>query len=98
MLRHLELPELADRVERALLATFRAGIKTPDIGGTAGTKAFAQAVVGAIGLVSASLPDSRSVQAPTFGITARGRRSFPGRGPGSPAAGRRPVHRRAPGG
>ncbi len=44
MLRYLALPELADRVEGALLATFRAGIKTPDVGGTAGTKAFAQAV------------------------------------------------------
>jgi isocitrate dehydrogenase (NAD+) len=44
MLRHLALPELADRVEGALLATFRAGIKTSDVGGTAGTKAFAQAV------------------------------------------------------
>ncbi len=44
MLRHLELPDLADRVEKALLATFEAGIKTPDVGGTAGTKAFAQAV------------------------------------------------------
>jgi isocitrate dehydrogenase (NAD+) len=44
MLRYLALAELADRVEGALLAAFRAGIKTPDIGGTAGTKAFAQAV------------------------------------------------------
>ena len=44
MLRYLALPELADRVEGALLATFRAGIKTPDVGGTVGTKAFAQAV------------------------------------------------------
>ena len=44
MLRYFALPKLADRVEGALLATFRAGIKTPDIGGNAGTKAFAQAV------------------------------------------------------
>ena len=44
MLRYLALPDLADRVEGALLATFRAGIKTPDVGGTVGTKAFAQAV------------------------------------------------------
>jgi isocitrate dehydrogenase (NAD+) len=44
MLRHLELPDLADRVEAALIATFRAGIKTPDIGGNAGTRAFAKAV------------------------------------------------------
>ena len=32
------LDELADRVEGALLATFRAGIKTRDIGGTAGRR------------------------------------------------------------
>jgi isocitrate dehydrogenase (NAD+) len=44
MLRHLDLPGHADRVENALLATFRAGIKTPDIGGTAGTREFARAV------------------------------------------------------
>ena len=44
MLRHLDLPELADRVERALLATFEAGIKTPDLGGAAGTREFAKAV------------------------------------------------------
>ncbi len=44
MLRHLELPELADRVESALLSTFEAGIKTADVGGTAGTKAFAKAI------------------------------------------------------
>ena len=44
MLRHLELPELAERVERALLGALEAGIKTPDVGGTFGTKAFANAV------------------------------------------------------
>ncbi len=44
MLRYLDLPGHADRVERALLATFRAGIKTPDLGGTTGTKEFAGAV------------------------------------------------------
>ena len=44
MLRHLELAELADRVERALLATLAAGIRTPDIGGTAGTREFSRAV------------------------------------------------------
>jgi isocitrate/isopropylmalate dehydrogenase len=44
MLRHLELSELAERVERALLGALEAGIKTPDVGGTAGTKAFAKAV------------------------------------------------------
>lgn len=44
MLRYLEMDEIAGRVERALLATFSEGIKTPDIGGTAGTKEFARAV------------------------------------------------------
>jgi superkiller protein 3 len=39
------LKENIDRVEKALLDTFQAGIKTPDIGGTAGTKAFTKAVV-----------------------------------------------------
>jgi isocitrate dehydrogenase (NAD+) len=44
MLRHLDLPELADRIEKALHACFAAGIRTPDVGGTAGTKEFARAV------------------------------------------------------
>jgi isocitrate dehydrogenase (NAD+) len=44
MLRHLDLGALADRVERALFDTFRAGIKTPDLGGNAGTREFARAV------------------------------------------------------
>jgi isocitrate dehydrogenase (NAD+) len=44
MLRHLGLSELADRIEKALLATFEAGIKTGDLGGTAGTREFAKAV------------------------------------------------------
>jgi isocitrate dehydrogenase (NAD+) len=45
MLRYLDLDEVAGRVKEALLATFRAGIKTADIGGKAGTKEFAKAVV-----------------------------------------------------
>jgi isocitrate dehydrogenase (NAD+) len=44
MLRHLEMSGLADRVEAAMLDTLREGIKTPDVGGTAGTKEFAQAI------------------------------------------------------
>jgi isocitrate dehydrogenase (NAD+) len=44
MLRHLDLAELANRVEAALLATLRAGIKTRDIGGSVGTREFAKAV------------------------------------------------------
>lgn len=44
MLRHLDLPELSARVEKALHATLRAGIRTTDIGGSSGTRAFAKAV------------------------------------------------------
>jgi isocitrate dehydrogenase (NAD+) len=44
MLRHLDLAEHAERVERALLSTLAAGIKTPDIGGSAGTKEFTREV------------------------------------------------------
>jgi isocitrate dehydrogenase (NAD+) len=44
MLRHLDLTALADRIEAALYATLAAGVRTPDIGGTAGTRAFARAV------------------------------------------------------
>jgi isocitrate/isopropylmalate dehydrogenase len=44
MLRHLELPELADRIEKALHACFAAGIRTPDVGGAVGTREFARAV------------------------------------------------------
>ena len=44
MLRHLDLAGLGDRVERALVASFAAGIRTPDVGGSAGTKEFARAV------------------------------------------------------
>jgi isocitrate dehydrogenase (NAD+) len=44
MLRHLALPELADRIEKALHACFAAGIRTPDVGGAVGTREFARAV------------------------------------------------------
>jgi isocitrate dehydrogenase (NAD+) len=49
MLRHLELAETADRVEKALLDTLAAGVRTPDLGGSAGTRAFARAVAERIG-------------------------------------------------
>ncbi|HXM76585.1 MAG TPA: isocitrate/isopropylmalate family dehydrogenase, partial [Thermoanaerobaculia bacterium] len=41
MLRHLELSDLAERIERALLATLAEGARTADIGGSLGTRAFA---------------------------------------------------------
>ena len=44
MLRHMEMPQDADRIEKALIATLAAGIKTSDLGGTSGTKAFTRAV------------------------------------------------------
>jgi len=44
MLRHLELPDHADRIETALYATFAAGIRTSDLGGSATTREFARAV------------------------------------------------------
>jgi isocitrate dehydrogenase (NAD+) len=44
MLRHLSLDEHAGRIERAVTETFAAGIRTPDVGGSAGTKAFARAI------------------------------------------------------
>ena len=44
MLRHAGFPDHADRVERAMHATYAAGIRTRDLGGTAGTREFATAV------------------------------------------------------
>ncbi len=45
MLRHLDLPAHADRVEQALFRTLREGVKTPDLGGATGTREFAKEVV-----------------------------------------------------
>jgi isocitrate dehydrogenase (NAD+) len=44
MLRHLELDGHADRLEGALFATLAAGIRTPDVGGSASTSEFAKEV------------------------------------------------------
>jgi isocitrate dehydrogenase (NAD+) len=49
MLRHLDLAALADQIEKALLATFAAGIRTADLGGTATTSGFAKAVAERLG-------------------------------------------------
>jgi len=50
MLRHLQEREAADRVERAMLHTFSEGkVRTRDIGGTASTSEFADAVIAAMG-------------------------------------------------
>ncbi len=44
MLSHLGAPEVASRIESALQETYAAGIRTKDLGGSAGTKEFATAV------------------------------------------------------
>ncbi len=44
MLEHLGYPELGERVVAAVEATLAAGVKTPDIGGTATTQEVAEAV------------------------------------------------------
>jgi isocitrate dehydrogenase (NAD+) len=44
MLRHLEFPEIAGSIEKALFGAFADGVRTPDLGGAAGTKEFARAV------------------------------------------------------
>jgi isocitrate dehydrogenase (NAD+) len=44
MLEHLGWGDLARRVEQALLDTLAAGVKTPDLGGSASTQAFGRAV------------------------------------------------------
>ncbi|MEP6801628.1 MAG: isocitrate/isopropylmalate family dehydrogenase [Acidobacteriota bacterium] len=44
MLRHLQMPEIAARVETALLSTLAEGSRTTDIGGSLGTAAFSRSV------------------------------------------------------
>jgi isocitrate dehydrogenase (NAD+) len=47
MLRHLGEREAADRIEKAMLAVFAEGtVRTRDIGGTAGTSEFTDAIIG----------------------------------------------------
>jgi isocitrate dehydrogenase (NAD+) len=47
MLRHLGEREAADRIEKAMLAVFAEGtVRTRDIGGTAGTSEFTNAIIG----------------------------------------------------
>jgi isocitrate dehydrogenase (NAD+) len=49
MLRHIGKPEAANRIESALLAVYEAGnVKTRDLGGTASTSQFVDAVVAAL--------------------------------------------------
>jgi 3-isopropylmalate dehydrogenase len=49
MLRHsLGQPAAADRVEAAVAAALRAGVRTPDLGGAASTRAMGDAVLAAL--------------------------------------------------
>lgn len=48
MLRYLKLHTFADRIEKAIFATLLEGIKTKDVGGTASTSVFMDAVVAKI--------------------------------------------------
>jgi isocitrate dehydrogenase (NAD+) len=49
MLRHLGYPADADRLEAAVRDTIASGVRTYDLGGTAGTAAFADAIVERLG-------------------------------------------------
>jgi isocitrate dehydrogenase (NAD+) len=48
MLHHIKENAAAQRIERGLLATFAAGIRTMDLGGTAGTEEFTRALCEAV--------------------------------------------------
>jgi isocitrate dehydrogenase (NAD+) len=49
MLHHLGETTAAHRIERGLLATFERGVRTGDLGGTAGTEEFTRALCEAVG-------------------------------------------------
>ncbi len=50
MLNHIEEREAADKIESAMLKVFEEGkVRTRDIGGTAGTNEFADAIIGTMG-------------------------------------------------
>ena len=50
MLRHIDERAAADKIETALMALFKEGkVRTRDIGGTATTDEFADAIVGMMG-------------------------------------------------
>jgi 3-isopropylmalate dehydrogenase len=53
MLRHLELSAAADRIERALRGAILAGQSTRDIGGSLGTREFADAIIARLAGVAA---------------------------------------------
>ncbi len=91
MLRHLDATAQADQIEKALLQAFRDGVKTPDIGGTVGTKAFTK------GVIERRLSELE-YEAPPSGSSRPAPHSCPGPSPGSPAGGRRPWCRPPPAG
>lgn len=45
LLRHLDEPEIADRIYSALLITLESGVRTRDLGGSASTTEFTEAIV-----------------------------------------------------
>jgi isocitrate dehydrogenase (NAD+) len=45
MLRYLRLPHFADRMEKAIFSTIEGGIKTADVGGSASTSVFVEAII-----------------------------------------------------
>ena len=49
MIDHFDQREAAERIRRALDETYAAGIRTHDLGGAAGTREFARAVISRIG-------------------------------------------------
>ncbi|HEY7700872.1 MAG TPA: isocitrate/isopropylmalate family dehydrogenase [Candidatus Limnocylindrales bacterium] len=59
MLRHLGYPAEADRLERAVRDVIADGIRTYDLGGSAGTAGFADAIVERLSAVDAPAPVAR---------------------------------------
>jgi isocitrate dehydrogenase (NAD+) len=59
MLRHLGYPAEADRLERAVRDVIADGIRTYDLGGSAGTSGFADAIVERLSAVDAPAPVAR---------------------------------------
>lgn len=56
LLRHIGDPSAAERVEAAIIGTLSGGVKTRDIGGSAGTKAFGRAVIRGLGKKHPEMP------------------------------------------
>lgn len=73
MLRHIGQPEVAERVENALFATMRDGIRTRDLAGASGvgTREYTEAIVSRLDMSPASAEAKaarRVFSMPTFGV------------------------------